>query len=56
MPKRLTQEEYFGGQLKFNEQIQRDDYVRKYCKENNMNLLEIKYNENVYTKLRQYLG
>lgn len=36
--------EYFGGKIAFNSQVQRDDDLRKYCKENNINLLEIKYN------------
>ena len=47
---------HFGGELKFYEQIQRDDYVRNYCKENNIKLIEIKYNDNVASKLRQLLG
>ena len=36
--------EYFGGELKFNNyQIPRDNYIRTYCKENNIKLIEIKY-------------
>lgn len=47
---------HFGGELKFYEQVQRDSYVRNYCKENNIKLIEIKYNDNVASKLRQLLG
>lgn len=42
---------YFGGQLKFEKQLQRDEYVRQYCKDNNIRLIEIKYNENLIKKL-----
>ena len=38
---------YFGGEIKFIEQVNRDEYVRNYCKINNIKLIEIKYNENV---------
>ena len=38
-------QEGFGGQLKFDKQVQRDKYLRKYCKENNINLIEIPYTE-----------
>lgn len=34
----------FGGKLQFTKQITRDKYLRKYCQDNNINLLEIKYN------------
>lgn len=35
---------YFGGELKFQKQQIRDEYLRKYCKENNIKLIEIPYN------------
>ena len=35
--------EYFGGELRFEQQQKRDNYVRNYCKENNIKLLEISY-------------
>lgn len=38
---------YFGGELKFREQVARDEYVRNYCKANAIKLIEIKYDENV---------
>lgn len=36
--------DYFGGKIKFERQQKRDEYVRNYCKENNIQLLEISYN------------
>lgn len=39
--------EYFGGQLTFQKQIERDKLLRKYCKENCINLVEISYKEDV---------
>lgn len=39
--------EYFGGQLKFQEQIKRDEMLREYCKINKINLIEISYKENI---------
>ena len=35
----------FGGQLKFDSKINRDNYLRAYCKENNIRLIEISYEE-----------
>ncbi len=35
--------ERFGGILSFEKQKQRDEYLRQYCSENNIKLLEIKY-------------
>lgn len=37
--------EIFGGAKKFNYLIQRDEIKNKYCKENNINILRIKYNQ-----------
>lgn len=37
--------QYFGGQLAFEHQIKRDNYVRDYCNINNINLLEISYQD-----------
>ena len=33
-----------------------DEYLRKYCGENNINLLEIRYDENVEEKLGEYFN
>lgn len=38
--------EYFGGEINFNRQYMRDNYIRNYCKNNNIRLLEIPYTEN----------
>ncbi len=35
----------FGGKLKFEAQVNRDNYLRKYCEENNIKLIEISYKE-----------
>ena len=35
----------FGGQLKFDAQLNRDNYLRAYCKENSIRLIEISYEE-----------
>ena len=35
---------YFGGELKFQKQCERDDFLRQYCIDNNIKLIEIKYN------------
>lgn len=38
--------EHFGGEIRFQEQQNRDELLRNYCKENNIRLLEISYKEN----------
>ncbi len=35
--------DYFGGEQRFKEQIERDNDLRQYCKVNNINLIEINY-------------
>lgn len=47
--------ERFGGELGFQKQQKRDEYVRNYCKEHNIKLIEIKYNENINDKLNNEL-
>ena len=37
--------EYFGGILELEHQQKRDEFVREYCKRNNIRLLEIPYTE-----------
>ena len=44
----------FGGQLTFEHQQKRDQYVIEYCNKNNINLLIIKYLDNVEEMLNQY--
>lgn len=48
--------EYFGGKLEFEDQVKRDENLRIYCKENNINLLEIKYNDNIEQVLQKFLN
>lgn len=38
-------QKHFGGQIRFESQLKRDEFVRNWCKENNIKLLEIPYNE-----------
>lgn len=47
--------ERFGGELEFQRQQKRDEYVRNYCKNNNIKLIEIKYNESINDKLNNDL-
>lgn len=35
--------QYFGGEIKFKKQQERDSYIKKYCSENKINLIEIPY-------------
>ena len=37
----------FGGEIKFQQQKKRDQYVRDFCKDNNIKLLEISYKDNI---------
>lgn len=37
---------HFGGKVVFDDQIQRDEWVRNYCKQKNINLIEIPYSMN----------
>lgn len=44
--------EYFGGQLHYNEQVKRDQALSDYCKENNIKLFIIKYDENKLERIQ----
>ena len=44
-----------GGQLQFERQQARDKELRQYCKDNNINLIEIKYDEDVWETLTEKL-
>ena len=46
--------EYFGGELAFNKQQQRDQEIQNYCFNNNLSLLEIKYTDNIIEVLNNY--
>jgi hypothetical protein len=45
---------FFGGEEKFNKQKKNDDIKNNYCKEKNINLLRIRYDENIRDKLKTY--
>lgn len=48
--------EHFGGQLIFDKQVERDNYIDEYCKKNNINLITIKYNENINEILNKQIN
>lgn len=43
------------GLKKYKKQLKRDENVRKYCKENNIILIEIPYTYNTYEKISEVL-
>ena len=45
----------FGGTFKFEQQQARDEYVRQYCKDNDIKLIEIRYDEDVWEVLNEKL-
>lgn len=47
--------EFFGGSAGFIKQKKRDVIKKKYCKYKGINLLIIKYNDNILTNLSKYL-
>lgn len=47
--------DYFGGELYLKEQQNRDNYLRTYSFKNNINLLEISYQDNLEKCLENYL-
>ena len=47
--------DYFGGTLRLEQQQARDQFLREYCVNNNINLIEIKYNQSVEDVLKEKL-
>lgn len=47
--------EYFGGEKTLNEIIKRDTIKIEYCKNNNINLIVIKYDENNFSKILNFV-
>lgn len=45
---------HFGGEKVFKNQIIRDSIKKEYCKNNNINLIIIKYDDDINEKLTQY--
>lgn len=48
--------DYFGGIVTFNNIKNRDGIKREYCLNNNIELIIIKYDENIYDKLNKKLN
>ena len=50
---------YFELNKSFEQQQKRDEFVRNYCKDNNIKLIEIKYTDNLkeilYEKIKELL-
>lgn len=46
---------HFGGELRFNKQIKRDELLRNYCQCNNINLIEITYQDNIKQQVNEGL-
>lgn len=47
--------EYFGGEKEFQERIKNDNMKNLYCKNNNIPLLRIRYDENIEEKIKLFL-
>lgn len=47
--------DYFGGEIRLEHQQNRDQYLRDYCISNNINLIEIKYDQDIVTTLNEKL-
>ena len=45
--------EFFGGKKAFKLTQKKDKIKNEYCKNNNIHLLRIKYNENIEEKLKE---
>lgn len=44
---------HWGGEERFKKQLERDKIKRDYCKSNKIKEIEIKYDENIFTKLKE---
>lgn len=54
-----TPVEHFGGELRFQQQKQRDEYLKRYCEDYNIKLLEIPYTyteKEIKAKIIEFLG
>jgi len=47
---------HFGGIISFNKQLKKDKIKNEYCKNNNIHLIRIKYNDNIEDKLNYLLN
>ena len=48
--------DFFGGYSEFKKRQKRDKIKIDYCNNSNIKLIAIKYNENIYDKLKFLLG
>jgi hypothetical protein len=48
--------EYWGGEIEFEKRKHRDQIKRNFCRDNNISLLEIKYDEDVENVLSEYFA
>lgn len=47
---------FSGGEIAFEKQQKRDKYIKNYCINNNINLMEISYKQNTKDKVFEYLN
>jgi hypothetical protein len=47
--------DYFGGELRLKQQQNRDQYLREYCKNKGVILIEIKYDQDIINILNEKL-
>lgn len=47
--------EFFGGRSQFEKQIRRDKELREYCKNNDIELFEIKYDSDIESEIQLIL-
>lgn len=45
----------FGGEKTYEKQVIKDNIKKDFCKKNNINLLIIKYDEDIYSKLKSFI-
>lgn len=53
-PQHFIPIKYFGGYKKLNSQIKRDKAKTEFCKQQNITLIRIRYDENIEEKLKMY--
>jgi len=46
----------FGGEIEFVKRVNNDKIKTDFCQKNNIELLRIKYDENIIEKLKKYLN
>jgi len=46
---------FFGGKKAFKKQVKKDNIKKKYCKDNNITLIIIRYDQNIFDALNAFL-